>query len=172
MSVVGVGTGAVRAPLRRVLDSAAGEYLAKMGLPEVMLGIFPGWGGMRRLPQRIGPTAALDLMLTGKTIDARKAKSLGLKPIGYLRSYAYAALDPGEQLLMGPVLAAPVALERAGLGLQDMDLIEETKSEGARKVFSADAAVDGVAQHLERRVPDQCHPLRGARLARRTDAAR
>lgn len=50
----------------------------KLGLPEVMLGIFPGWGGMKRLPEVIGPQAALDLMLTGKTLDARKAKRLGL----------------------------------------------------------------------------------------------
>lgn len=42
----------------------------------------------------------------------------------YIRSYAYAAIDPGEQLLQAPVLAAPVALKRAGLTLQDMDLVE------------------------------------------------
>lgn len=53
-----------------------------------------------------------------------KAASLGYKPLAFIRSYAYAALDPGEQLLMGPVLAAPVALARAGLALKDMDLIE------------------------------------------------
>ena len=53
-----------------------------------------------------------------------KAKSLGYVPLGYIKSYAYAALDPGEQLLMGPVLAAPVALARAGLTLADMDLVE------------------------------------------------
>lgn len=52
------------------------------------------------------------------------ARSLGYTPLGYIRSYAYAALDPGEQLLMGPVLAAPVALARAGLTLDDMDLVE------------------------------------------------
>ncbi|HEX7977763.1 MAG TPA: acetyl-CoA C-acyltransferase FadI [Gemmatimonadaceae bacterium] len=53
-----------------------------------------------------------------------RAKSLGYAPLAYIRSYAYAALDPGEQLLMGPVLAAPVALQRAGLSLANMDLIE------------------------------------------------
>lgn len=53
-----------------------------------------------------------------------KAKSLGYVPLGYVKSYAYAALDPGEQLLMGPVLAAPIALQRAGLTLADMDLVE------------------------------------------------
>ena len=53
-----------------------------------------------------------------------KAKALGVKPLGYLRSYAYAATDPGEQLLQGPAYAAPVALERAGLALKDMDIVE------------------------------------------------
>jgi acetyl-CoA acyltransferase len=53
-----------------------------------------------------------------------RAKSLGYQPLAYIRSYSYAALDPGEQLLMGPVLATPVALQRAGLTLAQMDLIE------------------------------------------------
>ena len=53
-----------------------------------------------------------------------KARALGYEPLAYIRSYSYAALDPGEQLLMGPVLAAPVALQRAGLSLRDMDLVE------------------------------------------------
>lgn len=54
------------------------EPATKLGLPEVMLGIFPGWGGMLRLPQRVGPQAALDMMLTGKTLDAKRAKRMGL----------------------------------------------------------------------------------------------
>ena len=49
----------------------------RLGLPEVMLGIVPGWGGIKRLPRLIGAPAALDLLLTGKTIDARRAKRLG-----------------------------------------------------------------------------------------------
>ena len=50
----------------------------KLALPEVMLGIFPGWGGMLRLPQRVGPAAALDMMLTGKSLDAKRARNMGL----------------------------------------------------------------------------------------------
>ncbi|TMG81520.1 MAG: crotonase, partial [Betaproteobacteria bacterium] len=50
----------------------------RLGLPEVMLGIVPGWGGMRRLPRLTGAPAALDLLLTGRTIDARRAKKLGI----------------------------------------------------------------------------------------------
>lgn len=57
---------------------AVDEPGTKMGLPEVMLGIFPGWGGMLRLPQRVGPAAALDMMLTGRTVDGKKAKKMGL----------------------------------------------------------------------------------------------
>jgi len=50
----------------------------RLGLPEVMLGIVPGWGGIRRLPRLIGAPAAFDLLLSGRTIDARKANRLGL----------------------------------------------------------------------------------------------
>jgi len=57
-------------------------------------------------------------------MSEEKAYALGYPPLGFIRSYAYAALDPGEQLLQAPVLAAPVALQRAGLGLRDIDLIE------------------------------------------------
>ena len=57
---------------------AVDESGTKLALPEVMLGIFPGWGGMCRLPARVGPAAALDMMLTGKTIDAKRAKKMGL----------------------------------------------------------------------------------------------
>ncbi len=50
----------------------------RLGLPEVMLGIVPGWGGIKRLPKLTGAPAALDLLLTGKTVDARRAKKLGI----------------------------------------------------------------------------------------------
>ena len=49
----------------------------KIGLPEVMLGILPAWGGTTRLPRLVGLQAALDLLLTGKQIDSRKARRIG-----------------------------------------------------------------------------------------------
>jgi acetyl-CoA acyltransferase len=57
-------------------------------------------------------------------MSEEKAKALGFKPLAYIRSYAYSALDPADQLLQGPAYAAPVALERAGLTLKDMDLVD------------------------------------------------
>ncbi len=57
-------------------------------------------------------------------MSERRARALGRAPLGYLRSWAYAAIDPGGQLLQGPAYAAPMALERAGLRLGEMDLVE------------------------------------------------
>lgn len=53
-----------------------------------------------------------------------RAKELGYEPLGYIRSYAYAALSPSDQLLQGPVFATPIALQRAGLNMLDIDLLE------------------------------------------------
>ncbi len=57
-------------------------------------------------------------------MSEEKAKALGFEPIGYIRSYAFAAKTPKDDLLMGPVLAAPIALDRAGLTLDEMTLID------------------------------------------------
>lgn len=51
---------------------------ARFGFPEVMLGLHPGLGGTARFTHLVGPMQAMPLMLTGKTIDARKAKAIGL----------------------------------------------------------------------------------------------
>ncbi len=50
----------------------------RLAFPEVMLGIMPTWHGVQWLPRRIGPAAALDMMLTGRAVDARRAKRMGL----------------------------------------------------------------------------------------------
>jgi acetyl-CoA acyltransferase len=53
-----------------------------------------------------------------------KARSLGYEPLGYLRSWAYAALDPAGWMLMGPTYAAPRALDAAGVKLKDVALVD------------------------------------------------
>jgi acetyl-CoA acyltransferase len=57
-------------------------------------------------------------------MSEEKAKALGYEPLGYLKAYAYAATDPAGQLLQGPAYAAPLALDRAGMKLSDVDLVE------------------------------------------------
>ena len=50
----------------------------RLALPEVMLGIMPAWHGVQWLPKLVGPAAAMDMLLTGKSVDARRAKRIGL----------------------------------------------------------------------------------------------
>src|SRR5439155_6599237 len=57
---------------------ASDDPKTKLGLPEVQLGLLPGAGGTQRLPRLVGIEAALDMMLTGKQIDAKKARKMGL----------------------------------------------------------------------------------------------
>jgi acetyl-CoA acyltransferase len=57
-------------------------------------------------------------------MSEEKAKALGYEPLGYIRSWAYTALSPRDQLLQGPAYAAPIALDRAGLGMADIELWE------------------------------------------------
>ncbi|HYO11915.1 MAG TPA: acetyl-CoA C-acyltransferase FadI [Thermoanaerobaculia bacterium] len=57
-------------------------------------------------------------------MSEERARDLGYAPLGYIRSYAFTALDPGDQLLQGPAYAAPAALDAAGVGLSDIDLVE------------------------------------------------
>lgn len=57
---------------------ASDHAKTKIGLPEVRLGILPAWGGTTRLPRLVGLGGALDLLLTGKTLDGRGAKRIGL----------------------------------------------------------------------------------------------
>lgn len=57
---------------------ASNDPLTRIGLPEVKLGIYPGWGGSVRLPRLVGAPAAMDMMLTGRTLSASAAKAIGL----------------------------------------------------------------------------------------------
>ena len=72
---MGGGTELALACKYRIMDDGS---KSKMALPEVMLGIVPGWGGAKRMPELIGAAQALDLMLTGRAVDGRRAKSMGL----------------------------------------------------------------------------------------------
>jgi 3-hydroxyacyl-CoA dehydrogenase/enoyl-CoA hydratase/3-hydroxybutyryl-CoA epimerase len=72
---MGGGTELMLACRQRI---AADDDKTKIALPEVMLGIHPGWGGTARLPRLIGATEALPIMLTGKSLSARRALALGV----------------------------------------------------------------------------------------------
>jgi acetyl-CoA acyltransferase len=78
--------------------------------------------------------AAAVLLVSGK-----RAKELGLRPRAYVRAYAYAAVDPNDQLLLAPAYAIPLALDRAGLSLADMDLVEMHEAFAAQVLSTTQA---------------------------------
>ena len=89
---------------------ASNDPSTKIGLPEVMLGIFPGWGGSARLPQLVGAPAAMDMMLTGRSLSASAARAIGLvdkvvDPAGLIEAAVAIALKgverPFKQRFMG-----------------------------------------------------------------------
>ncbi len=75
---MGGGTELSLACKYRIVDDGP---KTRMALPEVMIGIVPGWGGAKRMPKLIGAAQALDLMLTGRAVDGRRAKAMGLADV-------------------------------------------------------------------------------------------
>ncbi len=92
--------------------------------------------------------AALILM------SEEKAKALGYEPLGFLKSYAFAATDPGDQLLQGPAYAAPLALDRAGMKLSDIELIDMHEAFAAQIASNIQAfGSKAFAQKIGRKAP-------------------
>jgi 3-hydroxyacyl-CoA dehydrogenase/enoyl-CoA hydratase/3-hydroxybutyryl-CoA epimerase len=102
---------------------AADRPETRIGLPEVRLGIIPAWGGCTRMPRRIGLTEALDVILAGKNVAAKKAFKLGLVDAlmpaagfwGYVRDFAAAKRDSERRGDGGPGLRE-LLLERNPIG--------------------------------------------------------
>ena len=72
-------------------------------------------------------------------MSEEKAKADGYPILGFVRSYAFTALDPREQLLMGPSYATPLALDRAGLSFEDMDLVDMHEAFAAQVLSNTQA---------------------------------
>ncbi len=115
--------GGLEVSLASTYRVASDRADTKMGLPEVRLGIVPGWGGSTRLPCLIGIAEALDLILTGKTVAGRKALKLGLidaliPDAGFLdgvRDFALARVDRKKRQEERPDLKE-VLLEKNPVG--------------------------------------------------------
>lgn len=101
---------------------------ARFGLPEVRLGLIPGWGGTQRLALLAGPSAARDLVLTGRTVDAAEAMRLGL-----LRDVV-----PAEDLL---ARAVGVGAGFASLGRSAVAAAKEAMAPALAEGLGREAAV-------------------------------
>jgi enoyl-CoA hydratase/carnithine racemase len=128
---------------------------ATFGLPEVTRGIIPGAGGTQRLPRLIGVEHALDLILTGRRIDAREAERIGLVgrvlPLAELRAQA---LELALQIAENAPLAVAAAKAAVWRGL-DLPLEEGLRLEQllAEPVRQSEDAQEGPRAFLEKRKP-------------------
>ncbi|MFB9125787.1 enoyl-CoA hydratase [Paraburkholderia dipogonis] len=130
-------------------------HKAKMGLPEIKLGLIPGYGGTQRLPRLIGEARALELIMSGRTVDAEEALRIGL---------VNRVVDGGDPTAIGAEFArqftpfsrcaslfAREAVQRAaGVSLQEGLRIEADLSTLAYR--TADAA-EGMRAFVEKRTP-------------------
>lgn len=128
---------------------------AKIGLPEVKLGIIPGWGGTQRLPRLIGKTKALEVMITGDPLSAGEALSYGLVNIVVA---ADKVLDEAKTLAGKLAKGAPIAireiLKAVTQGL-NTTIEEGIKLEqgGSAVVFASEDAKEGGMAFFQKRAP-------------------
>ena len=128
---------------------------AKLGLPEIKLGLLPGYGGSQRLPRLVGRSAALKLLLTGDMISAAEALRLGLvdgvvSPADLLPR----ANDLATRIAGGPQLAISAILEAVREG-SPLPLAEALALEARLfgQLFETADKREGVAAFLQKRVP-------------------
>jgi len=92
---------------------------AVLGLPEVKLGIIPGYGGTQRLPRLVGPGRALELILSGRNVKAEEAERIGLvNRVVPLASLVDEAVKLAQAILRNGPLAVEAALECVVRGMQ------------------------------------------------------
>jgi enoyl-CoA hydratase len=129
------------------------DETSRIGFPEVKLGVFPGSGGVFRLPRLIGPSRAYELLYSGELIDAQEAWRIGLvnrlAPAGQSLT---AALAFAETLAKRPALA--LSLIRAGV----RDSLNQTTEEAIQRTLADSHAVfigpdidEGVAAFFAKR---------------------
>jgi enoyl-CoA hydratase/carnithine racemase len=126
---------------------------AKLGLPEIRLGIIPGAGGTQRLPRLVGLAKARDLILSGRHLDAAEAFEIGLVDRVVRAGEAYAAaLEDARRWATGPTRAYGAA-KRALLAAGDGDLAEGLRVEHEVFVdlFTTRDREEGMRAFLEKR---------------------
>ncbi|RDG34922.1 enoyl-CoA hydratase-related protein [Streptomyces corynorhini] len=141
--------------LAMMCDLVIAGTSAVFGQPEITLGVIPGIGGTQRLTRLVGKAKAMDLVLTGRTMDAREAERAGLVsrvvPDERLRDEALEAATTIASYGRHAVTAARETVERAlETGLRDGILFERRVFHG---LFATQDRSEGMAAFLEKRAP-------------------
>lgn len=127
---------------------------AKLGQPEINLGIVPGWGGTQRLTRICGVGVAKDLIFSGRTIGADEALRIGL-----VTALADPVLDLALETARGLAAKSPVALALAkrlcnlSLGVDHAGSLE-TEADAFGELFASEDAKEGLTAFVEKRAPN------------------
>jgi enoyl-CoA hydratase len=141
--------------LAMACDMIIAADTAKFGQPEIKLGIFPGAGGTQRLVRSIGKSKAMDLILTGRTMDAQEAERCGLVarvvPAAELLAEAMKAAETIAAMSLPSVLMAKESVNRAF----EMSLAEGLRFERRlfQSLFATQDQKEGMAAFAEKRKP-------------------
>jgi enoyl-CoA hydratase len=132
---------------------------AKFGQPEVNLGIMPGSGGTQRLPRAVGKAKAMDLCLTGRTMDAQEAERAGLVsrivPAGKLLDEALAAAGTICEFSLPVVMAAKESINRAYESALAEGVLFERRA--FHSLFATEDQKEGMRAFVEKRKPSFKH---------------
>jgi enoyl-CoA hydratase/carnithine racemase len=134
--------------------ATAGGY--KLGTPEVTLGLLPGNGGTQRLTRLLGPSRAIELLLTGRTFDVDDALAWGLVSAVYAPEEADARVrEYAARFAVGPALAT-AAIKRCVHegGQRPLDEGLALEAELIEKLFGSKDASEGLHAFVEKRTPE------------------
>jgi enoyl-CoA hydratase/carnithine racemase len=142
--------------LALLCDMIVASETAEFGQPEITLGIIPGGGGTQRLARVMGKQRAMEIVLTGRRIDAKEAKWLGIvNVVAPRRSWLENAIELAERIAKRPRLAARLA-KQAVLAADEMPLTAGLEHE--RRLYELAMAtedrIEGMSAFLERRRPE------------------
>lgn len=129
---------------------------AKFGLPEVKLGLYPGFGGTQRLPRLIGQSKAFELIFTGRVIDAETAENWGIANSIYpLDNFMDEVMKIAGQVAKNSPTAISAAkrIARDGLNSHLSDGLKN-EQENFSNLFTTDDRTEGIAAFLEKRKPN------------------
>lgn len=126
---------------------------AKLGLPEVTLGLIPGYGGTQRLPKLVGKGLANELIFSAKMISAERAKEIGLvNDVFTLEELLPKSKELATQISRNSPLGIEKAIKAVNLSDTDKGFDAEIKSFG--ELFELEDKKEGVAAFLEKRKPN------------------
>ncbi len=124
---------------------------AKMGQPEILLGVIPGAGGTQRLTRLVGPAKAKDLCFTGRFVDAQEALAIGLADVVVPAAEVYSkAVEMASSYANGPAIALRAAKKAIDEGLEmDLDAALRMESMLFAGLFATDDRRIGMESFVE-----------------------